>query len=97
MNTEEHMMWLRAPAYGLYHLDSLEESASGSYMYDIVPQFSSQFDEAAQAKILAALEWAIACDKVNWEDVLPALPHSDDFKRQHLVITRDRILKSRSG
>src|SRR6266404_8982945 len=97
MNATHHLTWLRYPAYGLYHLDTLEQSARGAYLYDIVPTFDSRFDTAAQQSILAALAWAADCDTLNWEEILPDLPHSDDFKRHHCKITRDRILKRHDG
>ena len=93
MKFKGHVAWLGYPAYGLYHLDSLEQSARGDYLYDIVPTFSSRFDSVAQQSILAALQWAANCDALNWDDILPGLPHSDDFKRQHLKITTERILR----
>jgi hypothetical protein len=93
MKATEHSKWLRYPAYGLYHLDSLDQSERGAYLYDIVPTFDSRFDMVAQQSILEALAWAVECDGLNWEEVLPGLPHSTDFKREHCRITRDRILR----
>ena len=93
MNANEHAAWLRYPAYGLYHLDSLQQSASGGYLYDIVPTFETQFDAAAQQSILTALKWALDSDTLPWEEILPGLPQSDDFKRQHFRITHERLLK----
>jgi hypothetical protein len=46
-----------------------------------------------QQSILDALEWAAQSDALDWEQVLPQLPHSPDFKRQHCRITRDRLLE----
>jgi hypothetical protein len=74
-------------------LDSLEQSASGDYCYDFVPTFSSEFNADEQQSIIEALTWAIECDTLDWEDVLPGLQHSDDFMRQHCRITLGRILK----
>jgi hypothetical protein len=94
MDTTELQAWLRYPAYGLYHLRSLEDSARGGYAYDLVPTFSERFDAESQQCILAALVWAMECDHLDWEAVLPQLPHSDDFRRQHCRITRERILET---
>jgi len=93
MKATPQLKWLRLPAYSLYYLDSLEQSARGDYPCDIVPTFHSRFDADAQQSIVKALAWAAECDDLDWEDVLPGLPHADEFKRQHCRITRDRILK----
>ena len=93
MKATPQLKWLRLPAYGLYYVDSLEQSARGDYSCDIVPTFHSRFDAAAQQSILKALAWAAEGDVFDWEEVLPGLPHSGDFKRQHCRITRDRILR----
>jgi len=93
----DYSAWLRYPAYGLFHLDSLEQSAHGGYLYDIVPTFNSRFDAAAQQSILAALAWATDCNAMHWDEVLPGIPHSDVFKREHCRITRDRILTRPGG
>jgi len=65
----------------------------GDYLYDIVPTFVSTFNSTEQRAILEALEWAISTTNLDFEGVLPTLPHSDDFKREHLRITKNRILK----
>jgi len=86
-------MLLRYPCYGLYHLDSLAESETGNYLYDIVPTFLSEFPAENRQHILSALDEAIASDKIEWEAILPELPGSDVFKRQHLRITKERLIR----
>ena len=86
------LAWLRYPAYGLFHLNSLAESACGGYLYDIVPDFRTRFEPAQQQSILEALAWAANAADLDWEQVLPGLPHPSDFKQQHCRITRDRLL-----
>ena len=93
MDTNELLTWLRYPAYGLYHVDSLEESATGNYLYDIVPTFLSRFTTSGQQAILTALEWASETPDLDFDAILPELPHSDDFKRKHLAITYKRLLQ----
>jgi hypothetical protein len=39
------------------------------------------------------LDGAIASDKTDWEAILPHPPGSDDFKRQHLRITKGRLIR----
>lgn len=85
MENTTHLKWLRYPAYGLYHLESLEQSAAGNYCYDIVPTFGTAFNASGQYSIIAALNWALECDTLDWKDILPELPHSDGFMRSALA------------
>jgi hypothetical protein len=84
-------MLLRYPCYGLFHLESLAESETGGYSYDIVPTFASRFSAVEQQQIRSALDEAIGSATIDWEGILPDLPGSDDFKRQHLRLTRTRL------
>lgn len=87
-----HLPWLRYPCYGLYHLNSLAESEAGGYLYDIVPTFESAFSAADRARILDALAWAESAINLDWERILPDMPHPEAFKRRHLAITRQRLM-----
>jgi len=82
---------LRYPCYGLYHIGSLAESEAGGYAYDIVPTFASRFSAAEQQHIRSALDEAMGSSSIDWEAILPDLPGSDDFKRQHLRLTWARL------
>lgn len=59
--------------------------------YDIVPTFLSAFDADQRANVRAALKWAEEAESIDWEKVLPDLPHSDPFKRAHLRTVLKRI------
>jgi hypothetical protein len=85
------LKWLRFPAYSLYHVSTLEESARGEFLYDIVPTFFTRFTPAQQQGMIEALRWVAVAPEVDWERVLPSLSSSDDFRRAHLRITLERI------
>lgn len=91
MDSELAHQYLRYPAYGLYHVISLAQSEAGNYVYDIVPTFLSAFDADQRANVRAALKWAEEAESIDWEKVLPDLPHSDPFKRAHLRTVLKRI------
>ena len=56
MTTDEVTQLLRYPLYGLYHIDTIDESSQGGYLYDMVPGFDEKFDGTLQAEIVAAIE-----------------------------------------
>lgn len=91
MENDPPYSWLRYPCYGLFHLPSLAESERGGYLYDIVPAFCPTQE---RENILSALDWAEASGAIDWEAILPGLPHSDEFKRGHLRITRWRLTEA---
>lgn len=91
------IIWLRHAAYGLYHIQSLEESREGGYLYDVLDDFNQQLVEGNLHKVIESLKWALKRESMDWEEILPNLPHTDLFKRQHLEITLARLVKRMIG
>lgn len=90
MDQDAAQRYLRLPAYGLYHVGTLEQSASGDFMYDMIPHFLS-YPPDLRRNIREALIWAKTAETIDWEAVLPSLPHSDSFKRAHLSNVLERL------
>ncbi len=67
----------------------------GGYLYDVIPAIDSQLEDGTLQNITEALEWALKCETLNWKEILPNLPHTDHFKRQHLALTLDRLVQRR--
>jgi hypothetical protein len=57
---EELLRALRYPLYGLFHMDSIEQSSTGGYLYDIVPGFRENYKPRLQSEIMEAMELAIS-------------------------------------
>lgn len=93
MTSCESIMWLRHAAYGVYHIHSLKESKEGGYLYDVVSTIDMQSKNEILQNISEAIECALKCETLNWDKILPNLPHSDHFKRQHLAVTLDRLAR----
>ena len=49
---EEFLQRLRLPLYGLYHIDNIELSSEGGYLYDIVPGFIDKYSPEEQNEII---------------------------------------------
>jgi hypothetical protein len=97
MTPAESIKWLRHAAYSLYHIESLEDSKEGGYLYDVVPINRSQLEDDTLRNIAEAIERALGCETLNWEEILPNLPHTDLIKREHLEITLDRLVQRGIG
>jgi hypothetical protein len=86
---EKLLRTLRIPLYGLYHIRDIEQSATGEYIYDIVPTFKERYSPAQQDDIVKAIEIAIADRDLDLEDALPHLP----FGREDIVIHLEHTLR----
>ena len=91
MNEESMIGYLRAPAYGLYHITSVEQAKNGRFSYDIVPEFNVRYTEEMQRGIIASLEWCTSIDGFDFERILPSLPGSNKHKRECLRAILGRL------
>jgi hypothetical protein len=91
MKTDEVAKLLRYPLYGLYHIETIDQSSQGGYLYDIVPGFNDQFDQTLQAEMLDAIEQALRDSDFDFEASLPNLPFNNDDIRKHLSETLKRL------
>lgn len=78
---------LRLPLYGLYHIENLEQSSKGGYLYDIVPGFEDKYKEKEQDEIIQSIERAIEEANIDFNEVLPNLPFSREEINFHLKET----------
>ena len=97
MGNDEAIKLLRYPAYGLYYVSSLDEAETGGYSYDLVPSFTRTYSGDLQEEIIAALRWAVDRDTLEFEDILPNLPHDDEFMMRFLEITLGRLEVLKGG
>lgn len=84
---------LAVPLYGLYHMRSVEESSTGGYPYDIVPDFYSRYNKGEQDRIVGAMRRALSDPDIDLTRALPNLPFDDDQIRAHLWETLTRLGK----
>ena len=47
---EKLLQTLRTVLYGLYHIRHIEQSSTGGYLYDIVPEFTEQYSPEEQER-----------------------------------------------
>jgi len=88
---EKFLQCLRLPLYGLFHIENIEQSSTGGYLYDIVPGFRDKYSPEEQDGIMKSMETAIADTNIDFSEVLPQIPFSDDNIRQHLSETLRRL------
>ena len=88
---EKFLRRLRLPLYGLYHIDSIEQSSKGGYLYDIVPGFGDEHSPQEQDEIIKSMEAAIADATMDFSEALPRIPFDDDDIREHLRQTLRRL------
>jgi hypothetical protein len=82
---------LAIPLYGLYHIESIEQSSEGGYSYDIIPKFAENYTPEQQSQITTAMETAIADPDIDLTKVFPNLRFDNDQIRTHLKETLKRI------
>ena len=87
---QEALKPLVDPLYGLFHIESIDESATGGYLYDIVPDFKTSYTPRQQERIIGAMELAISDPDIDLSQVLPDIPFSNADIRQHLAMTLKR-------
>ena len=88
---EKLLQRLRIPLYGLYHIDNIELSSKGGYLYDIVPGFRDRYSPQEQNEIIKSMEAAMADPAVDFSEALPGIPFDDDHVREHLRQTLRRL------
>ena len=88
---EKFLRLLRIPLYGLYHIENIEQSSSGGYLYDIVPEFTDKYNLEEQSEIMKAIEEAINDTTLDLSEALPNISFCDDDIRQHLRETLRRL------
>ena len=93
MKKEEIHKLLAIPAYGLYHIKTLEQSSEGGYLYDIVPDFKKQYNRDERQSIVRAIEEALANPDFDYKEILPDLPFEDEDIKTHLKATLNRLKK----
>ena len=91
LSKQEALRPLVYPMYGLYHIKSIEQSATGGYLYDIVPDFKTSYTPRQQERIIRAIELAISDPDIDLSQVLPDIPFSNADIRQHLTLTLKRL------
>jgi hypothetical protein len=94
---EKFLQRLRLPLYGLFHIENIEQSSTGDYLYDIVPGFADEYSVEEQEEIMKTMETAIADTTVDFSEALPNLPFDDDDIRQHLRETLRRLREQVDG
>jgi hypothetical protein len=82
---------LQHPLYGLFHMESIEQSATGGYLYDIVPGFRENYDSRVQHEIMKAIELAISDPDIDFSQTLPGLPFNNADIKKHLAETLKRL------
>ena len=82
---------LQLPLYGLFHIESIEQSSIGGYLYDIVPDFEHTYDATQQREIITSMEAAISDPDLDFSEVVPDSPFSNDEIRTHLEETLKRL------
>ena len=82
---------LQIPLYGLFHIESIEQSSIGGYLYDIVPNFKDTYDTTQQREIIKSMEAAISDPDLDFSEVVSDLPFSNDEIRTHLEETLKRL------
>ncbi len=97
MDEERLIGYLRAPAYGLYHIMSIEQARNGQFAYDIVPAFKLRYTEEMQSGIIDSLEWCTSRDDFDFDRVLPSIPGSTKHKIECLRVILDRLKALRSN
>lgn len=70
---------------------TMEESKEGGYLYDVIPTIDIRCEAEILQNISEAIQWALKLETLDWHEILPDLPHSDHFERQHLAVTLDRL------
>lgn len=88
---EKFLQRLRLPLYGLFHINNIEQSSTGDYLYDIVPGFADEYSAEEQDEIMKTMEAAIADTTIDFSEALPNIPFNDDDIRQHLRETLRRL------
>lgn len=88
---EKFLQCIRLPLYGLFHIENIEQSSTGGYLYDIVPGFRDNYSPEEQDEIMKSMEAAIADTTMDFSETLPELPFDDDDIRQHLRETLRRL------
>ena len=88
---EKFLQRLRLPLYGLFHIENIEQSSTGDYLYDIVPGFTDEYSSEEQEEIMKSMEAAIADTDMDFSEALPNLGFDDDDIRQHLRETLRRL------
>ncbi|MDH4240603.1 MAG: hypothetical protein OEW48_13665 [Phycisphaerae bacterium] len=91
LEREKFLQYLRLPLYGLYHINNIEQSSTGDYLYDIVPEFRDEYSVEEQDEIIKSMEAAITDNSMDFSEALPKLPFDDDDIRQHLRATLKRL------
>ena len=88
---EARLKNLQIPLYGLFHIESIEQSSTGGYLYDIVPDFNDAYDSTQKRDIIASMEAAISDPDLDFSEIIPDLPFSNDEIRMHLEETLKRL------
>ena len=88
---EKFLRCIRLPLYGLFHIENIEQSSTGGYLYDIVPEFTNKYSQEKQDEIIKSMEEAIAETNIDFSEALPNIPFNDDDIRQHLKETLRRL------
>jgi hypothetical protein len=91
LRKQEALKPLAAPLYGLFHIESIEQSATGGYLYDIVPDFKTGYTPQQQARTIRAIEMAISDPDIDFSQLLPDIPFGDEDIKQHLANTLERL------
>lgn len=82
----EHRQNLNGVMYALYHLQSLDEARTNSYMYNTYDEFVNIFSPQRQQETIDSIRWALGRDDIDDCFTLPNLPRDSEFKRDFLVI-----------
>jgi hypothetical protein len=94
---EQFLRRLRLPLYGLFHIENIEQSSTGDYLYDIVPEFTDKYSPEEQDEIMKTMEAAIDDTDMDFSKALPNLGFDGDDIRQHLRETLRRLREQVDG
>ena len=88
---ERFLRRLRLALYGLYHIENIEQSSTGGYLYDIVPEFTDNYSQQEQDEIIKSIDAAMMDPAMDFSEALPEIPFGDDDIRRHLRETLRRL------